>query len=78
MLFCQTQCPHVLASGAGLFTLSGVVGIGEERGWGVELDRKKGVRTGKVKKIVTGKTQGWDARDRAKPWGLFWDTRHDG
>ena len=63
MLVCQTQGPHVLASGAGLFALLGIVGIGEEWRWRVELNRRKGVRTGKVERIVTGKRQGWDARD---------------
>lgn len=68
-LVCQTKCPHVLASGAGLFALFGIVGIGEEWRWGVELNRRKGVRTQKVERIVTGKTQGWDARDGSQTFG---------
>lgn len=68
-LVCQTQCSHLLASGAGLFALLGIVGIGEEWRWRVELNRRNGVRTRKVERIVTGKTQGWDV---TKPLGLLW------
>lgn len=68
MLVCQTQGPHVLASSAGLFALLGIVGIGEEWRWRVELNRRKGVRTGKVERIVTGKRQGWDTRDSQNLW----------
>lgn len=68
-LVCQTQCSHLLASGAGLFALLEIVGIGEEWRWRVELNRRNGVRTRKVERIVTGKTQGWDV---TKPLGLLW------